>query len=100
MMYDVLIAAAVMIIATLAHHLGFVEKAYEEARQIVGCVRCTVFWTTLLVLTIVGHCHLFVAVGLSFICSYAAIWLELFYDKLAKIYERIWQRQQKQRREK
>ena len=89
----VLIALATMIVSALAHHLGFVEKAYKEASQITACIRCTVFWSTLFVLTITDKCHLFIAIGLSFIVSYLAVWFDLLLGYLAKFYDRIWQKQ-------
>lgn len=89
------IALAVMIAAVIAHHLGFVEEAYRVAGKIAGCIRCTTFWITLLAL-IEYSCDPIPAAVLSFFAAYLSHWVDLLLGRLAEIYDRIWQRLNKQ----
>lgn len=86
-------AEAVML--TLACVL-FVQMGLADAirktlrlRLPIGCPKCLSFWSVL-ALTIVRGCKAVECITVSFVCSYAAMWLALFYDFLATIYNKIY----------
>lgn len=85
------IAAACMLVFSLAHHLGLIEKAYAICGEIAGCSMCTVFWGTLLVLLLYG-CPLGIAAALSLAVAYVSNWVGLLYDWLSRMYMRLWKR--------
>ncbi len=78
-------------IITLAHHLGFVKKAYAVAGSIAKCPMCSAFWGTLAVLLLM-ECRLLEAVALSFIVAYVSNWFGLLLGVLNRVYDKIWQK--------
>lgn len=92
MMKWIAIAIASMVVISTAHHLGFVEKAYQMCKDIAGCAMCSTMWGTLLVLLLLG-CSLLKAIALSFFVAFLSNWFGLLLHALADLYEKIWQRQ-------
>lgn len=94
-MMEWIVAIVSMAVISTAHHLGFVEKAYEICGEIARCSMCSTMWGTLVVLLILGS-GFFEAVALSFLMAYLSNWFGIVLDRLAKLYEKIWQRNYKQ----
>ena len=82
--------------ATLANHLGLVEaveRVLKHKIPILNCSKCASFWSVLIFSLATGQ-GLIASVAVSFLCAYAAVWLELlcgYIDtKYNKIYENIY----------
>lgn len=72
-------AIMVMLICTLANHMGLVSAIEERVGfklLVLDCVKCSVFWTTLAAGVFSERAVLIPAV-MAFIYSYLALWLEL-----------------------
>ena len=90
-------AAACMAVIAVAHHTGFIDKAYRVCADIVKCVMCCTMWGTLGVLLLMG-CRMFDAVVLAFAAAYFSNWVSLVLGWLSRKYEKIWQRSQRVKR--
>lgn len=90
----IVIAIASMAVISTAHHLGFIDKAYIVCGDIVKCPMCCCLWGTLLLLLILG-CQFINAIALSFLVAYLSNWFSLVLNKLAEIYDCIWQKNRK-----
>ncbi len=99
MIHWIAIAAVSMMVVSMAHQLGFVEKAYAVCGDIAKCPMCTTFWATFPLLVILG-CRPLEAVVLSFAAAYLSNWFGLILEWIAQIYDRIWQKQQQNPRNK
>lgn len=91
MSHWIVIATVSMAVISIAHHLGFVEKAYAICGKIAECAMCSTMWGTLVVLLILGS-GFFEAVALSFFAGYLSNWFGLLLAWLAEKYDNIWQR--------
>jgi len=94
MMWDVV---AVMVAAVLVNHMGLIDELERRLKRelpILNCVRCLTFWSVLLVMIFRSKSttHVEVIVATSFVASFAAQWLELFFGFLSKIYERLYKK--------
>ena len=58
---------------------------------ITGCQKCLTFWIVL-VSNLIHRSPITECLAVSFLCSYAALWLSLAYDALATIYNRLYER--------
>ena len=81
--------------ATLAQHLGLGDAVAGIVAKILRCPKCLSFWSVLL-LMIILKAHPIVAVGLSLICSYMSNWFGLVLALLAKTYNSLWEKVNKQ----
>ena len=57
--------------------------------KIFSCPKCLTFWSVL-ALSVCRGCTAVECVAVSFLCSYAALWLSLSYDALAILYNRLY----------
>lgn len=87
----VIVAIVSMAVILVAHHLGFVEKAYSICGDIAKCPMCSTMWGTLFVLLVSG-CGIFEAIALSFLAAYLSNWAGIPLSWLAEKYDEIWQR--------
>ena len=86
--------ASIVFVCVTANHLGLI-KAIEEVTgvelHIVNCVKCFTWWTTLLYM--VCTCHsVITSLAISFLCSYLAIWLELFEGYIDTLYLKLYEK--------
>lgn len=88
------IALIVMMLATLAHHLGLPEAVARVGLKVAKCPKCLSFWIALLVLVLFG-CNVFVAVGLSLVAAYLSFWFGLLLGVLNRKYDELWQKLQR-----
>lgn len=89
-----MIALIVMMLATLAHHLGLPEAIARIGLKIAKCPKCLSFWIALLVLVLV-RCNVLIAIGLSLIVAYLSFWFGLILGWLNRKYDKLWQRLQR-----
>ncbi len=84
--------AALLFSSVSAVHLGLVdavERTVGFRLPIVGCPKCLTFWLTLLY-----GCPRFgvaASVAISFLCAYAALWLELGMGYIDTLYNKIYE---------
>ena len=92
-----MLATASMLIVLLAHHLGFIAKAYKVLGMITRCSMCSVFWATIALLLYYGY-SVVEAVAASFTVAYASNWIAIGYEYLSHIYDKVWQKLRKRLR--
>lgn len=85
------IAIVLMMVATVAVHLGLPQEIAKVLVKIFGCHKCLTFWTTIVTLQLCGF-SIFVALPLSFIAAYLSNWFAVLLVILNKIYDKLWQR--------
>lgn len=69
---------------------GAIEELLHIRLPIVSCPKCCTFWMCI----IHGVAHeqgMIVVIATSFIASYAALWLVLVYDSLARLYNYLYE---------
>ena len=86
-----IVAIASMCIILIAHHLGFIGKAYSVIGEIARCPMCSVFWGTIVILLYYG-CSIFEAIALSFAVAYLSNWAAILLDLLSKSNDKLWQK--------
>jgi hypothetical protein len=86
-----IVAITSMCVVLIAHHLGFIGKAYAVAGEIARCSMCSVFWCTALVLWYYGA-SAFEIIALSFVVAYLSNWVAILLDVLSKSNDRLWQK--------
>lgn len=91
------LAIVSMLVIVLAHHLGFVDKAYQICGQIAQCQMCCSMWGTLFVLLVSG-CRFFEAIALAFGVAYLSNWVGIPLYWLSNKYDELWQRQNRRSR--
>ena len=91
MMQHVGIAALLMVVATVATHLGLSQAVSQVVTKVCRCHKCLTFWLALFG-TFVAGCPVAMAVLLSLAAAYASNWFALVLIELNHIYERLWQR--------
>ena len=86
--------ASIVFICVTMNHLGLI-KAIEEHFEIelrgVNCVKCSTFWCVL-IYTVLSSRSLILPLAISFLCSYIALWLELFEGFIDYLYHRIYEK--------
>jgi len=90
-MMSVWIAIVLMMVATVAVHLGLPQEVAKVLVKIFGCHKCLTFWTTLVVVQLFGY-SLLVALPLSLAAAYLSNWFAVLLVILNKIYNKLWQR--------
>ena len=69
---------------------GAIQEALHISLRIASCPKCLTWWICLAYL--VTHDYGIVeAAAASFVCSYAALWLALAYDALARVYNHAYE---------
>ena len=84
--------AAIVVSCVLANHMGLVsaiERIFRVDVPILGCVKCSTFWFVF-AFTMIHNYNVVTAVAISFLLSYLAIWLELAFGIIDKLYEAIY----------
>ena len=85
------VAITSMCVVLIAHHLGFVGKAYAVVGEIARCSMCSVFWCTAFVLWYYDATVLEI-IALSFTVAYLSNWAGIGIELLSRLYEMVWQR--------
>lgn len=90
-MMSIGIAIVLMMVATVAVHLGLPQAIAKVLVKVFGCHKCLTFWTTLIVMQLCGY-SLIIALPLSFLSAYLSNWFALLLVLLNKLYDKLWQR--------
>lgn len=84
--------AGIVFVCVTANHLGLV-KAIEDAAQrelrIINCSKCFSFWSVLAYTAITSR-NAIASLAISFLCSYLALWLELFEGYIDTLYLKVY----------
>ena len=84
--------AAIVIICVLANSMGFVDAVEGVIRykfRILSCVKCSVFWSTLIYFILMRE-PIVQSVATSFVLSYVALWIDLLIGYINKLYGTIY----------
>lgn len=82
-------ALLLMVSVVLFNHMGLsaaIEGLIGYKFRILSCSKCCTFWLSLIAL-LVGGTPIVLSVTLSFVLSYAALWLDLLLAIMARSYE-------------
>lgn len=90
----VLMAIAIMVGVTIAHHLGLIEAIAKVVCKIAECNMCCTFWSCLFVLSYEGA-PIHEAALLSILSAYASNWFVFLLMYLQHKYNELWQRMTK-----
>ena len=91
--------ACIVFVCVTVNHLGLIRAVKTVTRchrlWIVDCPKCFTFWTTLVyccdrIATHVTVSSFILALAISFLCAYIAIWLELLEGIIDKLYDYIY----------
>lgn len=86
--------ACIVFACVTAIHLGLV-KAIEDVAQrelrIVNCPKCLSFWSVF-TYTIITSRNAITSLAISFLCSYLALWLELFEGYIDSLYMKLYEK--------
>ena len=91
MMKYVGIALSLMVVATVAVHLGLPQAIAGVLARISKCHKCLSFWLTLSALMLIG-CPMNLVALLSILMAYLSNWLGMLLYWFNKISERLWER--------
>ena len=85
--------ASIVFVCVTMNHLGLIRKI-EEIRgelPIFNCPKCLSCWSVFIYeLWSVGFSDLPIILAISFLCSYLAIWLELFEGYIDTLYNKLY----------
>lgn len=85
---------AIVFIAVTANHLGLVkaiESFFEKEIPIVNCPKCLTNWLVFGYMMLTRH-NPITSLAVSLLCSYLAIWLELFEGFIDLLYQRLYEK--------
>ena len=88
------IAMVLMMVSTIAVHLGLPEAIAGVVSKVCKCHKCLSFWSTLIVLT---YCtgDIVAASLLSIVAAYVSNWFAMLLILLNRLYNELWQRMNK-----
>lgn len=81
----------VLLCCVLFVHMGLgdmVCKVVKRNLSLFGCVKCLTFWTTAAYTYLYSDFSPAECAAIAFITAYLALWVELFFSKLAVWYEK------------
>jgi len=88
------IACIVFVCVTVSHLglVGAIEDMMGRNLPVINCPKCLTFWVTLAYGcdTIATNGTLIMVLAISFLCSYLAIWLELFEGYIDTLYLKLY----------
>ena len=87
--------ASIVFVCVTMNHLGLIEaiQTITKCKQlpVVSCVKCFTFWSVLAYnLWSVGFSDMPLMLAVSFLCSYLALWLELFEGYIDTLYMKLY----------
>ena len=85
--------ACIVFVCVTVNHLGLVEaveKIVGKRLMIVNCPKCLTFWVTMAYFCDKIAIHATAVLAISFLASYAAIWLELLEGYVDTIYMKLY----------
>lgn len=85
--------ACIVFVCVTANHLGLVkavETVLNRKLAVINCPKCLSFWSVLIYTTVTMD-DIALILAISFLCSYLAIWLELFEGFIDKLYMKLYE---------
>ena len=86
--------ASIVFVCVTMNHLGLIraiEEQIDHKLPIIDCPKCVTWWCVMFYgLWCVGFSDLPLSLAISFLASYAAIWLELIEGIIDTLYARIY----------
>ena len=85
--------ACIVFACVTAIHLGLVkaiEEIIDRELKVVNCPRCLSCWSVFAYTIITSHKPI-PSLAISFLCSYLAIWLELFEGFIDTLYTKLYE---------
>ena len=74
--------------------MGLADAVQSELHirlRVFSCVKCGTFWANLLYMLYCGRGVLY-SIAVSFLCSYASLWIALLYDIAALYYNKYYEK--------
>jgi|GEM_PF-3083159 len=87
-------AAVLTLCCVLFISMGLSEAIQDRVgfkHPILSCPKCLTFWAVLF-LCIVQRADILLSLAAAFFCSYAALWLTLFFDGMTVLYNMIYEK--------
>lgn len=84
--------AGIVFVCVTMNHLGLVSAAegvFKRRLWIIDCPKCSTFWGVLLYLSVVRQ-DVITILAVSFLASYAALWVELLEGFVDSIYLKLY----------
>lgn len=86
--------ASIVFVCVTANHLGLIKAIEENIEQelpIINCPKCFTWWCVMFYgLWCVGFSDLPLSLAISFLASYAALWLELLEGYVDTLYMKVY----------
>ena len=83
--------ASITFVCVTMNHLGLIGKLEEIMGElpILNCPKCSTMWLVLVYTLFASH-EVVTSLAISFLCSYSAIWIELFEGYIDTLYNRLY----------
>lgn len=84
--------AAIVFVSTAVNHLGLIqaiENIVKRRLWIIDCPKCLTCWCVM-VYQLVANCNPLMSLAIALLCSYLALWLELFMYAIDTLYNNIY----------
>ena len=85
---------ALLFVSVAINHMGLIEAIEERTGLrliVVDCVKCLAFWSCLTYNLIIRQ-PVILSLAMAFICSYAALWLEMLWGFVDRIYLKCYEK--------
>lgn len=84
--------AAIVFISTAVNHLGLIrtiEGIVKREIPIVNCPKCLTCWSVM-IYQLLTNCNPLMSLAVALLCSYIALWLNLFMYAIDTLYNIIY----------
>ena len=84
--------ACIVFICTAVNHLGLIptiERITKRKLWIIDCPKCLTCWSVM-AYQLVTNCNPLLSLATALLCSYIALWLNLFMYAIDTLYNRIY----------
>lgn len=86
-----------MLTVVLMHHMGLTSAIADVISKIMGCAKCVTYWSCMVVLYAYG-CSIFIAIVISAVLAYTALWCGPILERLNDIHNELWKRNRERRK--
>ena len=84
--------ASIVFVCVTANHLGLVkaiEDTFNVELHVANCPKCASCWLVFAYMILATH-NVITSFAVSFLASYAAIWIELFEGFIDTLYQKLY----------
>jgi hypothetical protein len=84
--------ACIVFICTAVNHLGLIptiERITKRKLWVIDCPKCLTCWSVM-AYQLVTNCNPLTSFAIALLCSYIALWLNLFMYAIDTLYNRIY----------